>query len=226
MATWNELFMDETNIKRVPEPEVYGLSGSLEKLFAERPLRLWDLCCGAGRHTVALARLGHDVYASDNAPKAVELTREWLAKMNLQAQVQLADMTVCPWPKVTFHGVISWDALYHNTLANIRRAVKEVYARLAPGGLFMGTFMSTKADLYGQGEEIEPDTFVCLQRWGEKEVPHHHFDEAGIRGLFKKWELVSLAEQVITYLERGEDFLQNNPFPYTKWGVLARKSSA
>ena len=226
MASWNELFMDEKNIKRAPEVEVCGLSGSLEKLFAERPLRLWDLCCGAGRHTVELARMGHDVYASDNAPKAIELTQEWLAKMNLQAQVQLADMTVCPWPKVTFHGAISWDALYHNTLANIRRAVEGVYTQLVSGGLFMGTFMSTKADLYGEGEEIEPDTFICPQRWGEKEIPHHYFDEAGIRDLFKKWELISLAEQVITYLERGEDFLQNNPFPYTKWGVLARKGRA
>ena len=226
MVTWNELFMDEANIKRVTEPEVYVLSGSLEKLFAERPLRFWDLCCGAGRHTVALARLGHDVYASDSAPNAIGLTRKWLAEMDLRADVQLSDMTVCPWSKVTFHGVVSWDALYHNTLDNIRRAVEGVYARLVPGGLFMGTFMSTRADLYGEGEEIEPDTFISPQRWGEKTIPHHYFDEAGIRDLFKKWELISLAEQVITYLERGEDFLQNNPFPYTKWGVLARKSRA
>ena len=40
-----------------------------------------------------------------------------------------------------------------------------------------------------------------------QDVPHHHFDEPGIRDLFKKWELMSLAEQVITYLERGEDFV-------------------
>lgn len=225
MTTWNDLFMDEKNIKRAPEPEVYRFIVSLEKSFAERPLRIWDLCCGAGRHTIAMARLGHEVYASDKAPNAVALTRQWLAEMKLRAQVQLADMTVCPWPKVTFHGLISWDALYHNTLGNIRRAIDEIYTRLVPSGLFIGTFKSTKADLYGKGEEIEPDTFVCPQRWGEKNIPHHHFDESGIRDLFKKWELVSLAEQVITYVERGTDFIDYNPFPYTTWGVLARKSS-
>ena len=226
MGSWNELFMDEKNIKRAPEVEVYRFTVSLEKLFTERPLRIWDLCCGGGRHTVAMARLGHEVYASDNAPNAIDLTRQWLAKMNLQAEVQHADMTVCPWPKVTFHGVISWDALYHNTLDNIRRAIEQIHARLVPGGLFMATLKSTKADLYGEGEEIEPDTFICPRRWGEEDVPHHHFDESGIRDLFKKWELVSLAEQVITYAERGEDFLENNPFPYTTWGVLARKGRA
>ena len=226
MGSWNELFMDEKNIKRAPEVEVYRFTVSLEKLFTERPLRIWDLCCGGGRHTVAMARLGHEVYASDNAPNAIDLTRQWLAKMNLQAEVQLADMTVCPWPKVTFHGVISWDALYHNTLDNIRRAIEQIHARLVPGGLFMATLKSTKADLYGEGDEIEPDTFICPRRWGEEDVPHHYFDESGIRDLFKKWELVSLAEQVITYAERGEDFLEDNPFPYTTWGVLTRKGRA
>jgi len=223
MNTWNELFLDEKNIKRAPESEVYRFIVALEELFSERPLRIWDLCCGAGRHTVMMAKLGHEVYASDNAPNAIRLTRQWLTDMKLQAQVELADMTVFPWPEATFHGVISWDALHHNTLGNIRRVTDEVYARLIPGGLFIGTFMSTKADLYGEGEEIESDTFVCRERGGEEDVPHHHFDESGIRDLFKDWELLSLAEQVINYVVRGNNFKEYNPFPYTTWGVLAKK---
>ena len=224
MANWNELFLDERNIKRAPEWAVYRFVYNLAKLFEERPLRIWDLCCGAGRHTVTMANSGHEVYASDSAPNAVRLTCEWLAGMNLKAQVELADMTVCPWPQVTFHGVISWDALYHNTLANIGTAIDEVYARLVPGGLFMGTFKSTKADSYGAGEELEPDTFISLNLCDDRDVPHHYFDESGIRDLFKNWEFVSLAEQVITYVERGKNFMDYNPFPYTTWGVLARKS--
>lgn len=222
MATWNELFTNEKHREMIPEPEVYKFVVSLEKLFSERPLRLWDVCCGAGRHTVLMARLGHEVYASDNAPNAIDLIREWLAEINLQAKVELADMTICPWPEVTFHGVISWNALYHNTLDNIHKAIDEIYSRLVPGGLFMGTFKSTKADLYGRGQEIEPDTFI-LDRGSEKGVLHHYFDEAGIRNLFKEWELISLAEQIITYIERGDNFLDYNPFPYTAWGILARK---
>jgi len=132
-------------------------------------------------------------------------------------------MTICPWPQATFHGVISWDALYHNTLGDIRRAIDEIHTHLVPGGLFMGTFKSTKADSYGDGEEIEPNTFVSQKRNSDKDVPHHYFDESGIRDLFKSWELISLAEQVITYIKRGESFIEYNPFPYTTWGVLVRK---
>jgi hypothetical protein len=86
----------------------------------------------------------------------------------------------------------------------------------------MGTLKSTKADSYGSGQEIEPHTFVA-DNGLEKGILHHYFDETSIRDLFKKWELISLAEQVITYKERGENFLEYNPFPYTSWGVLAGK---
>jgi cyclopropane fatty-acyl-phospholipid synthase-like methyltransferase len=222
MTTWNELFLDEKNRSKAPESEIYKFVAVLEKLFSERPLRLWDLCCGAGRHTVLMAQLGHQVYASDNAPSAVDLTQIWLAEMNLKAKLALADMTVCPWPEIKFHGIISWGSLPHNTLSNIRKTIDMIHQQLVPGGLFMGTLKSTKADSYGSGQEIEPNTFIP-DEGKEKGIIHHFTDEAEIRELFKKWEVISLAEQVVTYVGRGENFLEYNPFPYTNWEVLARK---
>jgi cyclopropane fatty-acyl-phospholipid synthase-like methyltransferase len=224
MVTWNQLFLDEKNRAKAPESEVYKFVTLLEKLFSERPLRLWDVGCGAGRHTVLIASLGHKVYASDNAPNAIDLTQNWLAEMNLHAEIKLSDMTVCPWREVEFHGAISWNAIYHNTKNNIRKTIDQIHSRLVPGGLFIGTLKSTKADSYGSGQEIEPHTFVADDGL-EKGILHHYFDETSIRDLFKKWELISLAEQVITYKERGENFLEYNPFPYTIWGVLAGKKS-
>ncbi len=224
MATWNELFLDDKNQAKASESEVHKFVLLLEKLFAERPLRLWDLCCGAGRHTVLMTQLGHKVYASDNAPNAIKLTKKWLSEMNLKAEAELADMTVCPWPEITFHGVISCGSLHHNTLGNVQKSVDMIYSRLVPGGLFMGTLKSTKADSYGSGDEIEPNTFIP-DTGKEKGIIHHYCDEAEIRELFKKWELLSLAEQVINYVERGDNFLEYNPFLYTNWAILARKKA-
>jgi hypothetical protein len=76
--------------------------------------------------------------------------------------------------------------------------------------------------MYGK-VRIEPDTFV-LDEGDEAGVPHHYADEADVRDLFRGWELVSLAEQVIRYVEQGANFFELNPFPYTTWGVLARKA--
>jgi len=222
MPDWNELFTDEKNIERIPESTIYRFARSLEESIKVRPLRVWDLCCGAGRHTVSLARMGCKVYASDKSPNALILTREWLDEIGLHAVFEESDMTVCPWPNVSFHGVISWDALHHNTLDNIRKAIDEIQTHLVPGGLFLGTLKSTRADSYGKGRQIEPDTYVPDEGM-EEGVPHHFFDESALKDLFKDWEFISLAEQVVNYVHRGDNFREHNPFSYTHWCILARK---
>ncbi|MCK4665100.1 class I SAM-dependent methyltransferase, partial [Candidatus Dependentiae bacterium] len=64
MSDWNTLFDKEKAIRRIPESIILLFIKILENNFKERPLKIWDLCCGAGRHTVALAGLGHEIYAS------------------------------------------------------------------------------------------------------------------------------------------------------------------
>ena len=221
---WNGLFWAEKHCEKPPESEVYRFIGLLEERFASGPLRIWDLGCGAGRHAVAIAKTGHHAYASDNAPKGLERTRQYLDICGVSATLALADMTECPWGDVSFHGVIAWNVLHHNTLANTGRAVDVVHRSLVSGGLLLATLKSDKADWCGQGEEIEPGTFV-LNKGPEAGVPHHYFNEKGIRQLFcsGQWRLLILAEQVITNYEHPDRFWEFTPFPWTTWGVLAEK---
>ena len=222
MATWNELFERGASIARFPEREVQEFVSLLERRFTERPLRIWDLCCGAGRHTVAMAARGHEVFASDIASRGVSMTEEQLSKRGLSARTAVADMTECPWPDATFHGVVSWDSLHHNALEDILTALRVAHERLDVGGLLMVTLKSTRADLFGIGTEIEPGTFV-QDSGREAGVPHHYFDESGIRAALDRWTLLSLVELRSDYVERCPDFLDVNPFRYTAWGVLAEK---
>lgn len=223
MTIWNELFRDEENIARAPESEIYRFVKYLEHVFTTRPLLLWDLCCGAGRHGALMAKLGHSVYISDSAPRAIDLTLQLLSESGLTAEAAISDMTVCPWPNQLFHGIVSWDALYHNTLDNIQKAVNEIRSHLVPNGLLMVNLKSTNADSYGEGEEIEPNTFAPLDG-AEAGLPHHFFDEDEIRELFEKWEIQILVERIMTYRQRCDNFFEANPFHYTTWCVLAQKS--
>ena len=68
MATWNELFKDERHIRRYPQPEVIQFVQRLELTFDDRPLKIWDQCCGGGRHSILIAEMGHEAYASDVSP--------------------------------------------------------------------------------------------------------------------------------------------------------------
>ena len=222
MATWNELFERGESIARFPEREVQEFVSLLERRFTERPLRIWDLCCGAGRHTVAMAARGHEIFASDVAAHGVVLTEKRLSKVGLSARTAVADMTECPWPGATFHGVVSWDSLHHNTLESILTALHGAHERLEVGGLLMVTLKSTLADSFGMGTEIEPGTFV-QDSGREAGVPHHCFDESGIRAALDQWTLLSLVELRCDYVERCPAFLDVNPFRYTAWGVLAEK---
>ena len=83
------------------------------------------------------------------------------------------------------------------------------------------TLKSDKTDFAAQGTEIEPGTFIH-DVGHESGVPHHYFNEAGIRNLFSGWEFMVLAEQVIAHLERPDQFWEYTPFPFTNWGIVVR----
>ena len=48
MPEWDELFAQGELVARYSERPVQEFVSLLERSFAERPLRIWDLCCGAG----------------------------------------------------------------------------------------------------------------------------------------------------------------------------------
>jgi len=222
MAEWNELFLDEKFIAAMPQPEVYKFVKLLENTFTDRPLSIWDFCCGAGRHTVLLSQMGHNAYGSDVSENGIEHTQQWLESSSLSATLKVADMTENLFPGKNFHGAFSWDALHHNTISNINKAVDNVYDSLCDGGMFMVSLLCTKSGKPElRGREIEKNTFV-RENDSEAGVPHHYFDEQGIRELFKKWKILSLVEIVATYVETDIYYL-DNPFPYTKWNVIVKK---
>ncbi len=221
MATWNELFMDEKFIAAIPQPEVYKFVKVLEGIFPARPLSIWDFCCGAGRHTVLISQMGHNAYGSDISVNGINHTQKWLKNNMLNASLKVSDMTGMPFSGMSFHGAVSWDALHHNTISNISKAVEIIYDSLCIGGMFMVSLLSTKSGSFLTGKEIEKNTFVG-EEGPEAGVPHYYFDEQGVRGLFRKWKIVSLVEIIATYKEANIDYAIN-PFPYTKWYAILRK---
>ena len=223
MATWNELFLNEKYRAPIPQPEVHRFIKLLEERFPARPLDIWDFCCGAGRHTVLAASMGHRVYGTDISENGLRCTRQWLDSQGLDAELRQADMTVDPFAGRPFQGAFSWDALHHNTLANISRAGDFIGQNLCSGGLFMASLLSTRAgraDL--RGRETERGTYV-REDGPEAGVPHHYFDEAGLRDLFRDWKILSLVLIEVDYIA-NEIPHEMNPFPYTKWNIVAEKA--
>ena len=209
MPTWNELFTQAEFRWKTPHERVAALAPRLRERGARRVL---DLGCGAGRHTVYLAREGFEVYATDIAENGLAHTREWLSQENLTAELKQSDISVIPHPAAFFDAVISIYVIYHKTYADMQHAVAEIHRVLRPGGLALISLQSRRGWRYGQGKEIEPNTFI-LNVGADAGVPHHYSDLAEIADLFKHF--------TVRTIEQEEYYEEVNR--HSHWQVLVEK---
>jgi SAM-dependent methyltransferase len=209
MPTWDELFAQEKFRWKNPHEQVVALAPLLRERGARRVL---DLGCGAGRHTVYLAREGFQLWATDISENGLAHARDWLARENLAAELRPSDISKIPFPDGFFDAVISTYVIYHKTVAGMRQAVAEIHRVLKQGGLALISLQSGRGWRYGQGQEIEPNTFI-LNVGADAGVPHHYSDLAEIAGLFGLFVIrkVELEE----YMEAGNR--------HSHWQVLVEK---
>jgi SAM-dependent methyltransferase len=185
MPTWDELFTKEEFRWKNPHEQVVAFVSILRQRGARRVL---DLGCGAGRHTVYLALQRFEVSAIDIAENGLALTREWLARENLSADLKQSDISHIPHLADFFDAVICIYVIYHKTYAGMQQAVAEIHRVLKPGGLALISLQSRRGWRYRQGREIEPNTFI-LTDGADAGVPHHYSDLAEIADLFEHFAI-------------------------------------
>lgn len=210
MPTWDELFKREEFRWREPYPRVVEFAALLKARGFRRVL---DLGCGTGRHLVYLAKEGFEVCGVDISPTGLEYTRRWLEAEGLKAELKQSDMTEIPYPDEFFDGAISIHVIYHGTLAQMRKALAELYRTLKPGGLALVTFQSRRSYRYGRGQEIEPHTFV--PDIGEDcGIPHHFSDREELEEVLQPFAIleIELVEKVREQMYRS-----------SHWEVLVEK---
>jgi SAM-dependent methyltransferase len=122
-------------------------------------------------------------------------------------------MRKLPFATNSFDAVVSIHVLYHASASGLRRAVDEASRVLRPSGTFIGTLLSKRTWKFGEGEEIEPGTFVQA-RGPEAGVPHSYVDEAGARALFSGFDLESLDH---------EEWRDENDAVHAHWNIVARR---
>ena len=191
MPTWNELYASPALMPIPEEPEPFVVR-ALEALPAPRSTTVLDVGCGGGRHLVWLARRGFAAHGCDSAAAGLAHTRSWLRREGHEVRVALADMRAQPFGADRFDAAIAHHVLYHGRRRDVRAAIAEVHRVLRDEGLFVGTFLSTRAWKHGEGERVERMTYV-QDRGPEAGVPHHYCDEAGARDLLSGFDVDSLA---------------------------------
>jgi SAM-dependent methyltransferase len=217
LRSWNDLLADPRFHWKEPDAGVVASAG---RWLAEGRRVVYDLGCGAGRHMAYLGLQGFEVFGTDVSENGLAACGGYLREAGLPARLARADMTASPFRSGVFDAGIATNVLNHNPRALLQRAADDILRVLRPGGEFYLTVLNTWDWRYGNGEEVEPDTFM-LADGPEAGIQHHFFSEGDLRRWLSAFAIVTVRR------ERGELTLSTKPGdrPVVRdaWAVWVRK---
>lgn len=113
----------------------------LEKEIGAGPLKILDCSCGIGTQSIGFARHGHRVVGSDLSAAAVERAKREFASRGLRGWFVVSDMTsLAEIEERDFDVVASMDnAIPHLSSGELRQALRAIYSKIRPDGLFLGS---------------------------------------------------------------------------------------
>jgi len=190
---WRELASTgEESRWRRPEPKVLASIPLLKRRGVRRVL---DLGTGMGRHTVALAANGFDVWGLDASQSGVRHVGAEATGVGLRVALLLGTVVELPFPASSFDFVLAWNVLYHGDSASAGQAIAEVARVLRPGGLYLGTMLSKRNAQCGAGREVSPNTFVQDESPGDRRHPHLYCNAAEVLALHAAFEPLALEDR-------------------------------
>ena len=137
--------------------------------------RILDLCCGPGRHSLALARQGFDVVGVDRTRSFIEKAKQKAQKDTLNVEFIVGDMREYCQPN-SFNTVMNLFGSfgYFEDPDDDRQVVKNMYASLSAGGKFLIETMGKEIlarifqerDWSGEGDTLVLAERKLQQNWG------------------------------------------------------------
>ncbi|HLP29114.1 MAG TPA: class I SAM-dependent methyltransferase [Candidatus Didemnitutus sp.] len=129
--------------------------------------KVLDLCCGYGRHALALAEHGYQVTGLDNSHYLIDRARELYPHENVTYVV--GDMRG-PFPMGPFHAIANFFTSFgyfdtHEQNTSVLRAIR---ANLVDGGVFVMDFLNAKllrSTLVAESMGLLDDVTVLQERW-------------------------------------------------------------
>jgi SAM-dependent methyltransferase len=208
MKAWDDTWKDEVRRKRWLEPDSF-ITSLLPLIKKERISKVLDLGFGIGRHSILFAQNGYDVYGIETSPSGIEFTKEEAKKEKVRLELIQGGMSYLPFKDDSLDLIIAWNVIYHGTRSIVDKTVNEIRRCLKPEKYFLSTLISTKHVQFGQGKELEENTFR-ISSDPEKSHPHHYFDFNELKQVLSNFTLI-----------KCEDREQYGPKNF-HWHILAK----
>ena len=190
MKQWNKIFKQFGKAFFEPQEDMKRVLNLFKKHGVKR---IMDLGCGSGRHVVYFAKNGFRVYGIDIAEEGIRLTKNWLKKEKLQADLKIGSVyKKLPYEDDFFDAVISTQVIHHEKIHNIRKAIQEIERVLKPNGLLFITVTKSK---YKQRatkfKKISPRTYIPLDG-REIGLPHYVYNRKLLKKDFKNFKIYDI----------------------------------
>lgn len=164
-----------------------------------------DLGCGIGRHSILFGKNEFNVNCFDISEEAINRTKEWAEKENLQFEYKIGDMIKLPYDNEEFDCIYCKNVISHTDTDGIKQIIKELYRVMKNEGECYLTLSSK--DTWGFKQEswplIDDNTRLRMDEGPEYKVPHFYADYNLIKELFKKFNIINI-HQEIDYYEKED----------------------
>ncbi len=201
------------------EGKIWGDQPSPSAEAAARLFQVWEVekvlvpGCAYGRHCLYFSAQGFEVIGLDSSRPALDLAEKAASERNAKVDFIKADVSAIPLSPGDVDAIYD-RALLHLLLAEERRkAVAEYHRVLRKDGILFLTCFSTEDAEFGEGPEIEPNTFDA--KGGR---PAHFFSEAELKAGFPGFH-ISVLRRTVEYEEHGDEEGHYHHF----WQMIAEK---
>lgn len=213
---WDQRYIENTNLSVWPWSDLVSLvRRHCRQLEGGRVL---ELGCGAGANIPFFLSLGMEYQAVEGSPTIVERLHDRFP--DLVERIVVGDFTVEQPFHPGFDLVVDRSSLTCNDTAGIESALRLVWHALKPEGRFVGVdwFSTTHSDFSRGKPDVDGMTrkdYADGQFMGTGRV--HFSDEAHLRFLFSRFELIHLEEK------RVRRVIPEGRYQFASWNLVARR---
>jgi len=216
---WEERYADNTHLSVWPWSDIVSLvHRHCKPLIVAKGGRVLELGCGAGANIPLFLALGMEYYALDGSPTIVSQLHQRYP--DLVDNIRVGDFTADQPFDGNFDLVIDRASLTHNNTSSIKNALRISFDALKPGGVFIGSdwFSTNHTDYIGGEVADDKHTRTNHSKGQFIGVGNVHFsDEAHLRDLFSKFEILFMEEKLTRRYEPHDNH------QFASWNIVARK---
>lgn len=174
-----------------PAPEVYPLVNRWQK---QKLLKLLDLGCGIGRHSILFAQNDFTVSAFDLSGEGIKKLDGIIDKEGLNITTAVGDMLSLPYSNEYFDSVVAFHAIYHTDDLGIEKVIEEIDRVLKKEGEIFITFNSKGSTAFRDSDNQHlTESTIVKTRGHEAGIPHFYANKEQVEKLLKNFEILEFS---------------------------------